>query len=247
MKLLDLIKKAAPPKEAKHCTAIILAAGSGSRMGLENTTKQMLNLDGMPVACRSIAIFEKCDKIKDIIVVAREDEISRYSIFAKEYGFKKIKKVVAGGKTRQESAMCGFKVISDKSDFVAIHDAARCLITEQNIYDVIQAAEKYGAASAASPVKDTIKLTNSQGFVMSTPERSTVWAAQTPQIFKADIYRAAAFWALKNKYEGTDDNSLAEEIGVRVKLVDCGYENIKITTPEDLHFAKMLLKNRSER
>lgn len=235
------------PKEAKHCTAIIVAGGSGSRMNSGGVTKQMINLGGIPVIVRTIAVFESCKKIKDIIIVAREDEVEAYKAFIKQYSFKKIRCIAKGGKTRQESALNGFKKISEKCDYVAIHDGARCLITAKNIEAVLSGAEKHRAATAAAPVKDTIKIADAAGFVRSTPERSSLWAAQTPQIFKADVYRAAAFYALETGFEATDDNSLTENIGVKVKLVDCGYENIKITTQEDLYTAEMLLKIRSSK
>lgn len=234
------------PREAKHCTAIIVAGGNGSRMGTD-ITKQMMKLNGIPVVVRTISIFESCPKIKDIIIVAKKEEMHLYRLFIQKYSFKKIRKIVCGGDTRQESVLNGFKVIDDKTDFVAIHDAARCLVTKQNINDVLSDAERYGAASASAPAKDTVKIVDAKGFVTSTPDRNTVYHAQTPQIFKADVYRAAAFYALDKGFTATDDNSLAEFIGIKVKMVDCGYENIKITTPEDIHIAETLLKIRSEK
>ncbi|MBE6687000.1 MAG: 2-C-methyl-D-erythritol 4-phosphate cytidylyltransferase [Ruminococcaceae bacterium] len=245
MKLINLIK-AIIGSEAKHCTAIIVAAGSGSRMNKNGVTKQMITLAGIPIVVRSILAFEKCKKIKDIIIVAREDEKDIYKEFIKTYSLKKIKTVTTGGKTRQESVLNGFKKISDKCDFVAIHDAARCLITPENIEKVIDHAERFCAATAAVPVKDTIKIADEKGFISSTPQRSRVWAAQTPQIFDTDLYRAAAFYAIEKGFEATDDNSLVENLGRKVSLVDCGYENIKITTEEDLYIAENILRNRSK-
>lgn len=234
------------PKEAKHCTAIIVAGGSGSRMAAD-TTKQMMKLDGVPVVVRTISIFESCPGIKDIIIVAKKEEMQIYKLFIRKYSFKKIKKIVCGGDTRQDSVLNGFRAIDDKTDYVAIHDAARCLVTVKNITDVLVNAVKYRAASAAVPAKDTVKIVDARGFISSTPDRSTVYHAQTPQIFKADVYRAAAFYALDKGFTATDDNSLAEFIGIKVKMVDCGYENIKITTPEDIHIAETLLTIRSEK
>ena len=241
MKLKDILKKFVPKRPARHVTAIIAAGGSGSRMG-SAVTKQLIELDGMPVVARSIAAFEKCPCIKDIVIVARSDEKDIYKNFIKKYSFKKIRAVVSGGKTRQESVLNGFKAISSKCDFVAIHDGARCLITPDDIKKVLYEARCHDAASAAVPAKDTVKITDSKGFVISTPDRSKVWYAQTPQIFRADLYRAAAFYALKQNFEATDDNSLAEHLGAKVKMVDCGYRNIKITTPEDISIAEALLK-----
>ncbi len=245
MKLKSILKQFVHVKKAKRTTAIIVAGGSGSRMG-SATTKQMMELCGMPVVARTIAAFESCDRIRDIVIVAKADEINIYTELAKRYSFKKIRRVVKGADTRQQSVLNGFKAIDDKCDYVAIHDGARCLVTKENIEKVLEEAERYDAASAAAPVKDTIKITDKKGFVVSTPDRAVTWSAQTPQIFKADLYRAAAFYALKEGFEGTDDNSLVEWLGARVKMVDCGYENIKITTPEDIHIAQILLKERNK-
>lgn len=241
MKLKSLLKQFLPKRPARHVTAIIVAGGSGSRMG-GTTTKQMMELDGIPVVARTILAFEKARCIKDIIVVAKADEKDIYKEFITKYSFKKIRRVVVGGDTRQKSVLNGFKAVSDNCDFVAIHDGARCLITPENIEKVLYEARCHEAASAASPAKDTVKITNSDGFVVSTPNRQRVWLAQTPQIFRSDLYRAAAFYALRLGYEATDDNALVEFLGSKVKMVDCGYRNIKITTPEDIHIARVLLK-----
>lgn len=245
MKLKNLLGRFFPKKAAKHVTAIIVAGGNGSRMG-GNVTKQMMELNGIPIVVRSILAFEKAESIKDIVIVAKEDEKAVYKEFIKKYSLKKVRRIVTGGATRQESVLNGFKAIDDDSDYVAIHDGARCLVTPEIIEKVLYEARLYEAASAANAVKDTVKITNSEGFVVSTPDRATLWAAQTPQIFRADLYRAAAFLALKEGFTATDDNSLAEHIGARVKMVDCGYRNIKITTPEDIYIAQMLLKEENK-
>ncbi len=241
MKLKELLKNLGPKRAAKHVTAIIVAAGSGSRME-SSVTKQMMEINGIPVVARSIAAFEKCPSIKDIIIVARADEKNIYRNFIQKYSFTKIRRIVTGADTRQGSVLNGFKAIDNKCDFVAIHDGARCLITPEEIERVLYEARRCDAASAACLAKDTVKIADTKGYVVSTPDRSKVWYAQTPQIFRSDLYRAAAFWALKKGFEATDDNSLVEFLGARVKLVDCGYRNIKITTPEDIHIAQILLK-----
>lgn len=243
MKFKSILKQFVYIKKAKHTTAIIVAAGSGARM-CSDIAKQHMELGGMSVVARSIAAFENCSRIKDMVIVARADESEIYSSMIKKYGFKKIIRIVKGGDTRQQSVLNGFKAIDGRCDYVAIHDAARCLITPENIEKVLKNAERYEAAGAACPVKDTIKICNGDGFVVSTPDRNLTWAAQTPQIFRADLYRAAAFYALKQGYEATDDNALIEYLGAKVKMVDCGYENIKITTPEDIHIASVLLELR---
>ena len=229
----------------KHFTsAIILAAGSGSRMGTK-TTKQMVVLGGVPIVVRSILAFEKSEYIDEIIIAAREEEMSSYKRFSDEYGFRKVKAVVKGGDTRQESVFRALRKLSVECDYIAIHDGARPLVTEANIADTVRAAYKYNCACAACPSKDTVKLASALGYIEETPDRARLWCALTPQIFRAEIYRAAAYTAKKDGLTGTDDCSLVEALGFRIKLIDCGYENIKITTQEDLLHAQAILQKRS--
>jgi 2-C-methyl-D-erythritol 4-phosphate cytidylyltransferase len=229
-------------------SAIIVAAGNGERMGKDKKlTKQMTELDGIPVVVRAVNAFERCDFINEIIVVGRADELCYYSDFAKKYGWKNVKHVVPGGETRQKSVFEGFKVIDDRSEFVIIHDGARCLVTPEIIERVTREAYIYGAATAAERAKDTIKKADKSGFIAETVDRALLWHAQTPQIFKTELYRAAAYIAAKNGYEVTDDCMLAENLGFKIKLVDCGYENIKITTPDDFDIAHAILESRARR
>ncbi len=244
---MKILQKIAPYIDLKkhRCAAVIVAGGSGSRMKTAQT-KQMTTLCSMPVVARSIAAFESCNEIKEIVIVAKKGEETEYAGFIRDYGFKKIKTVVCGGATRQESVMNGFNAISERCDYVAIHDGCRCLITTQEIKNVIKNAYKYGAATAAVPAKDTVKLADEKGFIDNTPERRLVWQAQTPQVFNSKLYRAAAYYAKKKGFEGTDDNSLCEWLGTKVKLVQTSYENIKITTPEDMELAKIIIERRQE-
>lgn len=229
-------------------SAIIVAAGNGVRMGKDNKqTKQMTELEGIPVVVRSVNAFERCDFINEIIVVGRADELCYYDDFAVKFGWKKVRHVVPGGDTRQKSVFEGFKVIDDRSDFVIIHDGARCLVTPEIIESVTREAYIYGAATAAERPKDTIKRADKSGFIAETIDRSELWHAQTPQIFKTELYRAAAYIAAKNGFEATDDCMLAENLGFKIKLVDCGYENIKITTPDDFDIARAILQLRARR
>ncbi len=241
----DVIKALAKKtdKKKRYTSAIVLAGGSGSRMG-SATTKQMLILGGMPIVVRSILAFEKCDLIDEIIIVAKEDEMLSYKAFADEFGFKKVKAVVKGGVTRQDSVFAGLRKLSPKCEYIAIHDGARPLVTDENIVKTVEAAYKYHCACAACPAKDTVKIATALNYIESTPERARVWNALTPQVFRAEIYRAAAYTAKKDKFMGTDDCSLVEPLGFKIKLVDCGYENIKITTPEDLLMAENILEKR---
>lgn len=227
-------------------SAVIVAAGSGTRMGGEKT-KQMTELDGIPVVVRTIQQFEVCPFINEIVIVAREDELGEYDVFRTKYGFKKLTNVVVGGETRQESVMAGLNAISDKSDFIAIHDGARCLVTPEMIETVLREAAVHGCATAAERPKDTIKRAGANGYIAETIDRSVLWHAQTPQIFKTDIYRAAAYIAKENGTVATDDNMLVESLGFKVKLVDCGYENLKLTTPDDFYLASAILLLREMR
>ena len=226
-------------------SAIIAAAGSGTRMGDGlGTTKQLLTLGGLPVIVRTLKAFEESELIDEIIVVAREDEIEIYDKYKKEYKLNKITAVVAGGETRQDSVLRGFERISDKSEFVAIHDGARCLISDEDISAVITEAYRRGAATAATRATDTVKRADRNGYITETPKREEMWLVQTPQVFKTEVYRAAAYTAKEEGFITTDDNALAEHVGFQVKLVECSRDNIKITTPSDLIVAEAILKKR---
>ena len=169
---------------------------------------------------------------------AGEDEVGQYETFRRGYGFKKLKSVVVGGDTRQQSVMQGLNAISDNADFIAIHDGARCLVTPEMIEKVLREAAVHGCATAAERPKDTIKRAGTNGYIEETIDRDKLWHAQTPQIFKADRYRQA----LAAHYgEFTDDCAMMEADGVRVKLVEGSYTNIKITTPTDLVIAQAFL------
>lgn len=244
--IASLVRTLSRTANKPHFTsAIIAAAGSGTRMGCESgITKQQLTLCGMPIIVRTLKAFEGSEYINEIIVVAREDEIPLYEKYKADYTLTKITAVVSGGETRQDSVLRGFEAISDKSDFVAIHDGARCLITADKINSVLAEAFRCGAATAATHVTDTVKRANSKNYITETIDRRELWLAQTPQIFKTELYRAAAYVAKDEGFIATDDNALAEHVGFDVKLVDCGTDNIKITTQADLAIAEVILRNR---
>lgn len=223
---------------AKFNSAIIVAAGNGTRASSE-TTKQMVPLLGIPVVARTINVFENCKFINEIIVVAKSNELKEYEKFKDLYGWKKVSAVVTGGETRQLSVLAGFKKISDKSDYVYIHDGARCLVTEKNIANVGHAACLHGAAFAAKKATETVRIEDNNK--LSTLDRNKIWLAQTPQVFMTELYRAAAYSAQKNNFSATDDIMLAEELGFDAVPVDCGGENIKITNPYDFAIAEAIL------
>lgn len=250
-KLASLLRSLMPNegKPEKHFnSAIILAGGSGTRMRSEGSeTKQMMALCGIPVVARTVLAFENTPLVREIILVVKEDELGQYDALSRTYRWEKVVKIVKGGETRQDSALEGFKAIDDRSEYVLIHDAARCLVTREMIEKVASAAYRYGAAIAACHPHDTVKTENKQEMVAETLERDAVWLAQTPQIFKTELYRASAYTALaKGGLRVTDDASLAEAAGFAVKPVDCGRENIKLTTPEDIYVAEAILKAREE-
>lgn len=224
-----------------YVTAIILAAGNGSRMG-EKTTKQRITLCGESILHRTVKAFAFCSEIDYIVVACKADEYDW--VRAELRDITKPLSVIIGGKTRAESAFNAFSAIQPNTDFVAIHDGARCLITEENIKDVVRAAYIHGAATAGTHVNDTVKSL-SGGFVKSTIPRDKLFFAQTPQVFSCELYnRALNSTLLSESY--TDDNMLVEHIGGRVFCVDTGKQNIKITTADDLAYAEYVLGERRE-
>ena len=225
--------------EQRHVTAIILAAGSGSRMGSE-ITKQRISILGESLLKRSVKAFSGCEKITDIILVCRSDEIdwARDEISS----FPKVSAMISGGKTRAESAKIGFSYISENAEYVAIHDGARCLVTAENIDAVIDAAIAHGAATAGCYITDTVKHIGG-GMIDKTLPRESLFAAQTPQIFERRIYENALANSTVDELV-TDDNMLVEAMGIGVCPVDTGKHNIKITKAEDIPLAEYILTRR---
>lgn len=229
-------------------SAIIVAAGSGTRMNLpDGQTKQTLEIDGEPVVVRTVKQFEACEDINEIILVVKRDEFDIFKEYYKKYKFKKVAHIVAGGDTRQQSVLNGLTRVSDIADFVTIHDGVRCLITPEMISEVCTFAYHYGAATAVTKPSDTLKLSEDGSFIKETVDRDKIYQAQTPQIFKYDMYRVAAMSAKKDDFSATDDNSLVERMKFKIYMCDLGKENIKITTKEDVYVADAILKSRGGR
>ena len=226
-------------------TAIIAAAGLSERFG-GSVTKQMTELCGLPVLVHTLKAYQNSESIHQIIIVARNDEITFWQMTCQKYGLDKVSDIVPGGNNRQESVLKGLEAVSDKAKFVAIADGARCLITPEQIKEVCHAAYKYKAATAAHRSTDTVKIADSKGFIDKTADRDSVWLAQTPQVFRTKLYRAAAYTALKEGFTATDDNSLVEFVGAPIRLVECGAQNIKITTYDDMAIAEGIIKKRAE-
>lgn len=237
MKVTDvtkIIRKALP---LKYCGAVIVAAGTASRM--EGIDKVMAPLRGEPMVVRSVRTFQNCDAVREIVIVTREDLLSK--IMSLCDGFSKVRAVVVGGSSRPESVQAGLNALSDKVRLAAIHDGARPLVTWQVIDRTVRAANTYGAAAPAVPVKDTIKVVRG-GVVAATPDRSRLQAVQTPQIFDLDLLRAALKKAAAEGAAITDDCSAVENMGMSVKIVEGDEKNIKVTTPMDLTIAQLLLE-----
>ena len=230
---------------AKNYTAaVIVAAGNSTRMG-SKTNKQFLELCGVPVLAHTLMAYQQCKLIRQIVVVTKPECFEAVYQMAKKYGITKLTDLASGGATRQESAKNGIAKLKAEVRYVAIADGARCLITPAQIAKVCLRAYRYKAASAAHLLADTVKRTTSAGMTKETVDRTNLWQAQTPQIFHTALYHAAIYKADDDGFTVTDDNSLVEHLGYQVRMVECGMENIKITTPEDLPLAEAILAYRS--
>lgn len=223
---------------SERVVAVILAAGCGSRMRL-GVTKQRIVMGDESVLRRTVRIFNDSSAISSIVVVVRKDEMN----FAEEelLCFDKVAKITAGGETRFESAKIGFALAEDFADYVAIHDAARCFVTDEIIKAVVSDAIKFGAATAASAITDTVKTVDSDGMICGTVDRNSLMLVQTPQVFRSELYKKALLSADVNDSAITDDNMLVERIGGKIHCTDTGKYNIKLTHKEDLDYADFLL------
>lgn len=221
---------------------VIVAAGTGSRMK-KDINKQFIKLNNKEIVAHTIDKFYNNENIDDIVVVIRKDEEEYFNKNIKEkYGFTNIK-VAHGGNERQDSVFNGIKMLKKECDVVLIHDGARPFVTDDIIKRSIDEANEYNAIVVGVKVKDTIKVVSDNGNIVDTPNRSYLWAVQTPQVFKYDIITKAYEYACNNNYYGTDDAMLVERIGYNVKMIEGSYNNIKITTQEDLEFGEQILKN----
>ncbi len=222
----------------RSCGAVIVAAGSASRMG--GIDKVMALLGGESMITRTVRAFQKCNVISEIVIVTRQDLIE--SIMDSCSQFNKVRAVVAGGNTRQESVKRGIYALSKSAKLIAVHDGARPLVTCEVIDRVVRAANTYNAAIPVIPVKDTIKTVQG-GLVKSTPERDKLRAVQTPQVFDRDLLFAALRKAEADFEMITDDSSAVERLKMSVKVVDGDERNLKVTTPMDLKIAELLLED----
>jgi 2-C-methyl-D-erythritol 4-phosphate cytidylyltransferase len=242
--LLDKIVKASKGRVYKpFCTAIIAAAGSSSRMGGEN--KIFSELDGVPVIARTLMEFETSEYISEIIIVTQEDSIVPIADICAQFGITKATKILCGGEERIDSVFIGVTEASSDAEYIAVHDGARPLVTQDIITDTIKLAYKHNAAAPAVPVNDTIKVAE-DGIVIETPDRSKLFAIQTPQVFKSEILKAALQNAKNKNIPVTDDCSAVEAMGAYVALSNGSFENLKITTPIDLAIAETIVESRKK-
>ena len=234
-KITGVMRKTLP---LKYCGAVIVAAGNASRMG--GIDKVMAPINGEPMIVRTVRTFQNAVAVKEIVIVTREDLIPKITSLCGK--FDKVRAVVVGGKDRAESVKNGLRMLSKQVKLAAVQDGARPLITEAVIDRTIRAAHTYGAAAPAIPVKDTIKVVEG-GIVSSTPDRATLKAIQTPQVFDFDLLKAALKKAFEDGAAITDDCSAVERMGFKVRIVEGDERNIQVTTPMDLKIAELLLED----
>jgi 2-C-methyl-D-erythritol 4-phosphate cytidylyltransferase len=238
MEITKLTRPARKLLKLKYCGAVIVAAGNATRMG--GIDKVMAPLGGEPMIVRTVRQFQECDAIREIVVVTRADLI--VPVMDLCHQFTKLTAVVVGGDSRDESVLMGIATLSEKCKLVAVQDGARPFASWKLIDRVVRAANTYGAAAPVIPVKDTIKVVQG-GLVESTPDRSTLRAVQTPQVFDYDLLRSALLLCKRDKIPITDDCSAVERLGMKIRIVEGDERNIKITTPMDLKIAEMLLED----
>lgn len=244
MELTELrLEYAVCDTEKSGIPVIIAAAGASCRM--EGINKQTALLGGMPVLARTLMTFERSEVISSIILIVRPEDVFTMQLMAEKYGIDKLTDIVCGGATRQESVLKGFSRLDKNAEAVLIHDGARPLVDNTVIRAVAGALKDYSAVTCAVPVKDTVKVVDKDGKVLSTPDRSTLAAVQTPQGVRVADYREAVE-KIGDVSKFTDDMSVMEAAGFEVHTVAGSYRNIKITTPEDLRLAEYLLSGEAE-
>lgn len=229
---------------ADNLRVVIAAAGQGSRMG-SKTNKQFMILNNKPVITYSLDFFEKQEEVDEIVVVtsARELEYCRTEIVEKNR-YRKVSAVLVGGQQRQDSVWTALQYLDQNTDFVAVHDGARPLLSADVLARLLEAAEEWGAAIPGVPSRDTIKMVNKDSFVRQTLDRNVIFSIQTPQVFKFSELYTAYKYAAEEGFHATDDSALFERYVGQVKVVEGDYDNIKITTPLDLTIVENLLSRR---
>lgn len=238
MRMKDFTRRIRKALPLQYCGAVIVAAGTASRMG--GIDKVMAPLKGEPMLLRTVRTFQNSDAIREIVIVTREDLLLQVRQLCEV--FSKVTAVVSGGADRPASVRAGLSALSDKVRLVAVQDGARPFVSCEVIDRTVRAANSYGAAAPGIPVKDTVKVVNG-GVVAATPDRNKLSAIQTPQVFDLDLLKGALEKAKKDGVSITDDCSAVENLGMSVKIVEGDERNIKITTPMDLKIAELLLED----
>ncbi len=242
LKIAEVVHECIPDS---YTAAVILAAGASTRMG--KIDKQLYSIGGKPILAHTLLAYEKCPLIREIVVVTKPENFDAVLEMSKKYHIKKLKQLVIGGATRQESARRGVEKLSAKVKYVAIADGARCMITPAQITKVCLTAYRSKAACAGHLISDTVKRATIIGNVQETIDRTGLWQVQTPQVFHTALYHAALVKAEKDNFTVTDDASLIEHLGYQVRLVECGSSNLKVTFPEDLPLATAIYQYRTEK
>ncbi|MCX5748998.1 MAG: 2-C-methyl-D-erythritol 4-phosphate cytidylyltransferase [Candidatus Saganbacteria bacterium] len=224
-------------------TAIIAAGGLGTRMRSPDG-KLFIEICGKPVLGLTIKAFENSEIIDDIILVVALDEIEKARKLKEREGYKKIRHIIQGGASRQASVYNGLQVVSDDTDIVVIHDGARPFVTKEIILEAVSETRAHRAVIVGVPVKDTIKTVKDDRLVSNTLDREILWQVQTPQVFDFKLIKEAYERANRLDIQATDDARLVERLGEKVKMISGSYDNIKITTPEDLMIAEAILRSK---
>lgn len=232
-------------KRQKTVTVMIAAAGSGTRMG--GVSKPLMKISGREALLYSLDLFINSSYVDRVVISTRKEDIETIEALVKAEGYPKEIIVTEGGKTRQESVKLAFKAAFDgrkKTKFVAVHDAARPLLTKEELENVFRMAEKYGNAVCAAKAKDTFKTSDKNGVISGHVERENLWHIQTPQVFDTDMFHTSLALAERDGTEATDESGLVTAAGFLVKLSECGHDNIKLTYPEDVFVAEAILSKR---
>ena len=232
----------------KHCAAIVLAAGQGKRMGT-SVQKQYIELEGKPLIYYSLKTFQESGLIDSVVLVVGEGQVAyAQNEIVLKYGFSKVCAVVEGGKERYDSVWQGLKTVSQEPEvsYIYIHDGARPFVDDEILNRGYETVEQFRACVAGMPSKDTVKVVDEQGFAINTPDRKYVWVIQTPQIFEKSLIMEAYARLMKEEHEDVTDDAMAVErmMKVPVKMFEGSYQNVKITTPEDLAIAKVFLREK---
>lgn len=247
---MDIIKKIgerifAKKEDIPYTAAVIVAAGNSTRMNNPGVSKQFIELSDRPAIYYTLDAFENAQRIDEVVIVAREQDLVMMQDIVREFGFEKVSAIVTGGDHRQKSVLRGIQALSDRVDFVAVHDGARPFVPETVINDTVAAAVETGAAAAAVKIKDTVKVVDDTMHITSTLNREKLWAVQTPQVFACAEFRRMIEQATAQGLFFTDDCQIYEHAGKAVRLVESTGENIKLTDPFDVITATIIAARRS--